>query len=228
MAFQYSPKIVTNGLVVALDAANKKSYPGSGTSILDLSGNENNGTLENSPTFDSGNGGSIVFDGVDDFITCGNNPSLQITGELTQYAWFKSSNTAQQGIIYKDNQTYRCYKLQTTSTGKVFPIFFSSNSAYNSFEGNTVITNGDWQNLVATYTPSTSVKIYVNGILDATYTSGIPPFLDNDSVNLELGRKGDGNFYLNGNIAIAQIYNRALTSQEVLQNYNATKTRFGL
>lgn len=228
MSFHFSPKIITDGLVLYLDVANTRSYPGSGTVWNDLSRSGNNGVLTNGPTFNGNNGGSIVFDGVNDYVNCGNNPSLQITGELTQCAWFKSSNTAQQGIIYKDNQTYRCYKLQTTSTGKGFPIFFSSNIAYNTFEGNTVITNGDWQNLVATYTPSTSVKIYVNGILDATYTSGIPPFLDNDPVNLELGRKGDGTFYLNGNIAQTLIYNRALSSSEVLQNYNATKTRFGL
>ena len=67
MAFSYSPKIVTDGLVFAVDAANKKSYPGSGTTWTDLAGS-NDGTLTNGPTFDSGNGGSIVFDGSDDYI----------------------------------------------------------------------------------------------------------------------------------------------------------------
>ena len=67
MAFNYSPKIVTDGLVFAVDAANKKSYPGSGTTWTDLAGS-NDGTLTNGPTFDSGDGGSIVFDGTDDYV----------------------------------------------------------------------------------------------------------------------------------------------------------------
>jgi len=226
MAGSTGPDIIQDGLVLALDAANTKSYPGSGTSISDLSGNSNIGTLINGPTFDSSNGGSIVFDGINDYVNCGNNSSLQITGELTQCAWFKSSIVAQQGIIYKDNQTYRCYKLQTSTLGVVQPIFFYSTTSYNAFVGNTVVTNGTWQNIVTTYTPSTSVKIYVNGVLDATYTSGIPPFIDNDPANLELGRKGNGTFYLNGNIANILIYNKTLSEAEILQNYNATKSRF--
>ena len=65
------PDIITDGLVLYLDAANTKSYIGSGTTWKDLSGNSNDGTLTNGPTFDSGNSGSIVFDGVDDFVTTG-------------------------------------------------------------------------------------------------------------------------------------------------------------
>ena len=72
MAFAYSPKILTDGLVFAVDAANKKSYPGSGTTWTDLAGS-NDGTLTNGPTFNSGDGGSIVFDGTDDLVDFGNN-----------------------------------------------------------------------------------------------------------------------------------------------------------
>jgi hypothetical protein len=80
MAVQYaSGKIVTSGLVLALDAADKNSYPGSGTTWTDLSGNGNNGTLVNGPTFSSANGGSIVFDGVDDYVTCGTNSSTLVS-----------------------------------------------------------------------------------------------------------------------------------------------------
>ncbi len=70
------PNIITNGLILELDAANRKSYPGSGTTWTDLSGNGNTGTLTNGPTFSSANGGSIVFDGVDDYVNCGNASSL--------------------------------------------------------------------------------------------------------------------------------------------------------
>ena len=76
MAFSYSPKIVTDGLVLYLDAANNRSYPGSGTTWTDLSRGGNNGTLTNGPTFNGANGGSIVFDGTNDFIDCGNASNL--------------------------------------------------------------------------------------------------------------------------------------------------------
>ena len=69
MAFSFSPRIVTDGLVLYLDAANQRSYPGSGTTWSDISRGGNNGTLVNGPTFDPGNGGSIVFDGVDDYVS---------------------------------------------------------------------------------------------------------------------------------------------------------------
>ena len=78
MALSHSPLIVTDGLVLCLDAANKKSYSGSGTTWTDRSGNGNNGTLVNGPTFDSGNGGSIDFDGVDDNVNLGNDSSFDL------------------------------------------------------------------------------------------------------------------------------------------------------
>jgi hypothetical protein len=86
MAFFHSPRIVTDGLVLALDAANSLSYPGSGTTWTDLSGKGNNGTLVNGPTFDQANGGSIVFDGTDDYV---NLPDglLSGTGDFTIIQW---------------------------------------------------------------------------------------------------------------------------------------------
>ena len=81
MAFNFSPKIVTNGLVLALDAANTKSYPGSGTVWSDLTPNGNNGALTNGPTFNSANGGSIVFDGTNDYLQ----------GVSTNYKWATST-----------------------------------------------------------------------------------------------------------------------------------------
>ena len=90
MAFNYSPKISTDGLVLCLDAANTKSYPGSGTVWSDLSRGGNNGTLTNGPTFNSGNGGSIVFDGVNDYVDCGvSNISLPIN--ITLISWIYQS-----------------------------------------------------------------------------------------------------------------------------------------
>jgi hypothetical protein len=79
----YGPKTVTNGLVLCLDAADKNSYSGTGTTWTDLTGNGNNGTLTNGPTFNSANGGSISFDGTNDYIDCGSNSILKLTGDIT-------------------------------------------------------------------------------------------------------------------------------------------------
>jgi hypothetical protein len=103
MASIGGPNIVTDGLVLALDAANTKSYPGSGTVWKDLSGNGNNGTLINGPTFDTGNLGSIEFDGVDDWTSFGNILNTG-TSDFTISAWVKSTSTAtgnNNGIVYK-------------------------------------------------------------------------------------------------------------------------------
>lgn len=95
MALNHSPKIVTNGLVLYLDAANQKSYPGSGTTWTDLSGNGNTGTLTNGPTFSANNNGGIVFDGANDYVSISNSSSLNITGRnITIEVIFKSNDLA--------------------------------------------------------------------------------------------------------------------------------------
>jgi hypothetical protein len=102
MAFNYSPKIVTDGLVLYLDAANPKSYPGTGTAWNDISRGGNNGTLVNGPTFDSTNGGSIVFDGVNDY-GINNTPNLptgNITATICAWVYIVSGYTGTwQGIV---------------------------------------------------------------------------------------------------------------------------------
>jgi len=95
------PNISTSGLVLALDAANTKSYPGSGTTWTDMSGNNNNGTLTNGPTFNSANGGSIVFDGSNDFVTLGNQSVLGFTnGIFSVEAWVYIPNSWTAGSQY--------------------------------------------------------------------------------------------------------------------------------
>jgi hypothetical protein len=91
MAYFHSPRIVTDGLVLALDAANTKSYPGSGTTWSDLSGNSNNGELVNGITYDDTNLGSLVFDGVDDYVQITKVPSIDFTptSSFTMMVWAK-------------------------------------------------------------------------------------------------------------------------------------------
>ena len=104
MGLGHSPSVVTSGLVLALDAGNTKSYPGTGTTWTDLSGNSNTGTLISSPTFSSVNGGSLTFNGSTNYVDCGNATNLQLyTGTIA--AWIKASsgNSSYRGIIVKQN-----------------------------------------------------------------------------------------------------------------------------
>ena len=127
MSLLHSPKIVTNGLVLCLDAANRKSYPGSGNIWRDLSGNGNNGTLTNGPTFSSANGGSIVFDGTDDIVLVNNSSSISPSSAITVSAFFKiSSYTSNYApICFKQNNYvsfYEQYSLALASTAIIFAV----------------------------------------------------------------------------------------------------------
>ena len=224
MAGKCGPDIIENGLVLALDAANKNSYPGSGTSWKDLSGNDNNGTLTNGPTFNAGNIGSIVFDGTNDFVQSTNNTSLQIN-QGTVISWIKTST---------NDTTYRAIVTKVYNYG-----FFLRNSFLVIWDwGNLVerssginIATGNWINVAMTFsnntgTPSNNVILYVNAKSVLTTTSKF----QNDTYPLVLGTGDYQNATsqpFNGNIATTQVYNRALTATEILQNYNATKSRFG-
>ena len=227
MAFNYSPKIVTDGLVLYLDAANIKSYIGTGTTWSDLSRNQNNGTLVNGPTFSSQNGGSIVFDGVNDYVECVNSPSLLITSDLTINIWY--FNTAPEdglGLVTKgpliNDYDYMLY-LTTNSTGMNF---YKKDNLGNAETRGGFTSNflNRWVNICFTK-QGTTVTSYENAVIRATgnFTNSE---IRTSTNTLKIGSGWSNRF--NGNIPIIQMYNRAITHQEVLQNYNATKSRFGL
>jgi hypothetical protein len=228
--------IVTDGLVLYLDAANTKSYPGSGTTWTDVSKGGNNGTLTNGPTFNSANGGSIVFDGVNDTVNCGNILNIGLNS-LTVSCWVKiNSGTGIIGVIGKTSA--RSY------VGR-YSIFIETNNILAFFQpaDNKVIQtpvtpyiDGKFHNITMVIDRVSFMRLYIDSIsvgtpIDIGATSNIN--LSNSTDNLYIGSYGSSNgqspiYFLNGSIPIVSIYNRALTAQEVLQNYNATKTRFGL
>ena len=221
MGLNHSPSIVTNGLVLALDAANPKSYPGSGTTWSDLSGFGNTGTLENSPTYSSSNGGSLLFNGSTQRVICGNASNLQITvGTIS--AWFNADNgnVGYNGIIAKQS---------------AWGLFVAANVlvAYdwgNGIERSTGITvgNSSWNYAVMTFTetvgtPSNNAIVYLNGV--PVLTTTIKHQLN--SIQVMVGEANAGQFF-GGNIAQASVYNRVLSASEVLQNFNAHRGRYGL
>ncbi len=238
MGFYRGPKIVTNGLVLYLDAANKKSYPGTGTTWTDLSGFGNNGTLTNGPTFNSANGGSIVFDGVNDY-TATNNYSLDFdTRSFTLIAWIKTSNNIQQGKIINKGQSSafpvgsKGYSLRFYDR-VVFAVTDGVNSNNASVTNINDVKQNQWCLLSGVCNRETStVFLYVNGLINnsvpITVGSISNPNAELTIGNLRRGVYGQDSEFFAGNIAQVQIYNRALSASEVLQNYNATKGRFNL
>jgi hypothetical protein len=232
MAFQRGPNIVTNGLVLALDAANTKSYPGSGTTWRDLSGNNNSGSLVNSPTFSSASGGSIVFDGVDDYVVVGSFNQLPTgSSARTINIWFNPNITTWQGNV---NSLF--FYGTTGINGAVFGIDFDTYPTMEIYTwggaGRDVIFSSSfpqtgWSNLSVIYDGSTTISIYENSrnTQNATVTA-----LSTTNTNVWIGSIDPSYqpWYYDGRISNIQIYNRALSASEVAQNYNATKARFNL
>jgi hypothetical protein len=221
----YGPKTVTNGLVLALDAADKNSYVGSGTTWTDVSGNNNTGTLTNGPTFNGGNGGSIVFDGVDDYVNVPYNASTISfpTNNATICVWFKTSTVGDGvGVLV----TQRSSSDSGIQTYIISTRLYADGGSTAGVSSNVIIPNGTISFGGIVYDKTNSLlKLYVNGVFDnqVSYTGEIQ---DTYPIRLGNGAFGDGPYP--GNIYIASVYNRALSATEVLQNYNATKTRFGL
>jgi hypothetical protein len=239
MSFIHSPKIVTDGLVLSLDAGNVKSYPGSGTVWTDKSGFNNNGTLTNGPTFNSANGGSIVFDGSNDYIS---TPIQTISRPWTFSTWFNFSSLIANGgfntffgqdtSVSVSRGTFYFQKAGATIEGlQQNKINFSLVKT----DGSIVVTNGlnavqtnTWYNYTAVLT-TTSISLYENGVLQNTTTNSDSFITPNTNIVLNAGYFNNSIVdYWPGQSSIFQMYNRALSAQEVLQNYNATKSRFGL
>jgi hypothetical protein len=227
-------KIVSNGLVLNLDAAQKRSYPTSGTAWTDLSGNANNGTLTNGPTFDSGNGGSISFDGTNDYVNFGNPSSLNFTGSMTCSCWFyrESSATTNLRILSKGGGG-----ASTTENG--FSFFGSNTNISWSLTNNavrTIINTGDilniqtWYNIVGVCDKTTNTStLYLNGsLITSASLNNTGTMAGTLSFNIGRNSASTGSLYWVGNVSSTLIYNRAISATEVSQNYNAIKSRFGL
>jgi hypothetical protein len=221
------PNTVTDGLVVAVDAANLKSYQSGSTIWYDKSGNGFNGTLTNGPTFDSGSGGSIVFDGTNDYIPLTGNIILGNT--FTIMGWVKMSAAA--------NAFYNVYGCVANGSDNWFGVYYNVVDFYgteiadvNNFHvyGTTILNLQQWYHIAATINIST-VNVYTNAILDTSVTKSFTIAPWNSNGSNDIGRRGgiNQNFF-NGSLSNIQTYNRALTTAEILQNYNATKGRFGL
>jgi hypothetical protein len=214
--------IVTSGLALYLDAGNASSYPGSGTNWNDLSGNGRNGTLTLGPTYSSAGGGSIVFDGINDFVQC--TGSLTVTA-ATFISWIRRNGNQGQydGILFSRG---------TNTTGMNFQVSnqlgYHWNNNVNTYGWQSGLTIPDltWC-MVAVSVTSTAATAYLcqtSGITTATNTvsHGSSPL---DDIKLALD---DAGRYFTGNIAISQLYNTALSAGQISQNFAVDRARFGV
>ena len=216
--------IVTRGLIVHLDASAIDSYPQTGTTWYDISTNTNNGTLNNGPTFNSTNNGSIVLDGTDDDISFGNILSInQFTFNLWVYPG--STQTIYADIIDNNHRGGTSYVLQQNVTNTNQYTFGVGDGASGSSTDLFTLTANQWVCLTFTYNLQT--KGYINGSLFSTgLTAGNPNYTGIET--FRLGEWGGGGRNWNGRYGNFMAYNRALSASEVLQNYNVQKSRFGL
>jgi hypothetical protein len=222
MSFFHSPNIVTNGLVLALDAANPKSYPGTGTTWTDVSGNGNNGTLNNGVGFSPSYKGILTFDGADDDVrtTLFTNARTNVT----MAGWFfVNLGTVGTFLSNGDDPGGYCVGIGQyfgTADNQIVGLFgyvrWLLTGAYYQYTG--------WHHIAMTLDGSGTPSIYVNGVLIGTYPGSMantPSPGSGFSIGSQWGIR-----YANTKCGNSTFYNRALTATEILQNYNATQQRF--
>jgi hypothetical protein len=236
MGLKHHPRVVTDGLVMYLDAANTRSYSGSGNTANGLIGGIG-GTLVNGVGFGSTNNGSFIFDGTNDYIDI---PSTTLLNSTTFSLSFWINNNAFNGLyvtgavsngLYTLFGTGSNYQGFTNTFSGAIQIGLNSNSVATVNESNFLLNN--WYHYVAVYDGSGvgnsgKFKIFINAVQKTlTYDALMPSTPYNSGFTTKLGyAPGSGYPYFNGNISQVQLYNRALTQQEISQNYNATKMRY--
>jgi hypothetical protein len=241
MASIGGPNIVEDGLILYLDAGNSKSYPGNGTVWNDLSGNGYNGTLVNGPLYTSLSNGTVVLDGLNDYI------AISGGGTNNTHAW-TSDGSVGSSILFIE-----IWVRTNDSSGRIISKPWNGSGQYNmvvssngfSLIGNTStfisfpnIANNTWRHLNV-WATSNQIGYVIDGTISNSQSHSVVggiPSSGNSNLTLLLGSlfpygsgwAGIDSFSMGGEIAIFRKYNRILTPQEILQNYNATKSRFGL
>jgi hypothetical protein len=225
MSLAHSPSLVLPGLSLCLDAANSKSYPGSGTTWTDLSGRGNNGTLVNGVGYNSSNLGSLSFDGVNDTVNFGDILDIGLSN-WTVSTWIKSTTHHFGRIVAKNDVGASGWWISASTNGSFalgIDDVFASSSVYN-------YNVAGWINLVGVWNRNAFGVIYANGnslgnIVDISSKSSTNL---QTTFNLRVSSRDAGDGWFNGNISQVSIYNRALSAAEIQQNFNALRSRFSV
>ena len=242
MAVLYSPGIITDGLVLALDAANPKSYPGSGTLWRDLSGHGNNCTLYNNPSYSFKSGGCLNFS-TNQYGTITSPAGFNFDNNFTVSVWFSpfstltgandvrqslySGNVASAFGLEIGNFTNGCAANGLGTDGRRF-LIHRQGSCFANISNTFQFSQNQQLNFSYTRNSSRSGKLYVNGVEIASINDETS-FVFSTPTNVDICRRANPTTqYFNGDFYSMNVYNRSLTPQEILQNYIATKSRYGL
>ena len=223
MALAHSPRIVRDNIVQYLDAANTKSYPGSGTTWTDMSSRNRDGTLTNGPTFSTDNLGCFDFDGSNDYVNLNfvfTQSSSANSYTVVTAAKMDTSGVNKRQIISGDNGGFDWGYGTVGGSNSVYSIFTGSNQV----NGSSIDTN--WHIFTGQWSSSFGTRLWVDDNLDIdTSTIGYDTSISGQT---NLGRNPGFGEYFNGKIALCLIYDKALTETEIKQNYNALRGRFGI
>ena len=217
---------VSTNLIRSYNINNQQSYSGTGSKLGDVSGNSVDGTLVNGVGYNSSNGGSLVFDGNDDYVSF--SSGLSSSDNLTYEAWVNPSSFSGFNVILNhDNWSTGYVHFQFDQGALHFDLYCCQVGGQNISSTYNFTTN-TWYQVAAVYSKSLGqVSFYVNGTLTNTVNlSGSIPTITNST--LKMGSWNGNDRFFNGKIGLVRIYNSALTSQEILTNFNGSKTRFGL
>lgn len=220
----YQSSIITDGLIFAVDAGNLVSYEPDTTTAYQLIGSVSSGSLNNGVTFSSNSGGTWGFDGTDDFINFGNSAPVNFiyTNSFSLESWINPN--ALSGFKHIIGKTFGNYRLAQNGNA----ISFRLDSNKMTFQSSAILIIGKWTHVIATWEPSTFTgRIYIDGILAATSTNTSINWT-NTTANFQIGNSPGEDYYFNGNIALGRVYNKALTTDEIFNNFSAQRSRFGI
>jgi hypothetical protein len=221
MSIFAGPKIVDEGLVLYLDAANEKSYPGTGTTVFDLTTNLNNSILTNGASYNSANNGYFNFDGSNDCIVVNSNANILSKTSYTKIAWFyPTSFSTGNNIISGGNSGQHAFWLGGTNTLRA-----GHNSAWSTVVSSTTLVLNTWYFGAVTFNTSTGWVLYLNGNQESTNGS-LTTFTGNQEILI--GAFSTGSNVFTGRISSGLVYNRVLTGAEIKQNFEATRGRYGI
>jgi len=228
------PSIITDGLVLHLDAANPKSYPGTGNAWSDLSGKGNNFTLVNGVNYDIDNNGILILDGVDEYTISTYGETTYPLNDNSVSMWIYPIGTDNEGVFSIGvNGYYNSYIWLILNSQLRF--YGPSNNSTVFYEPNIQLNFNEWQNIVRTRDDNTGTeKTYLNGKLTHTQnnwrtnTTLETPGVVSLGIELDSSTGGGTNQSYQGKYSMCMVYDKELTPHEVLQNYNATKSRFNL
>jgi hypothetical protein len=234
MTVNANPYIVTSGLKLLYEAGNPRSYPGSGTSWLDVSGLNNNGVLTNGPTYTSGTNGYFTFDGVNDYVNTVTATTLGINSVSTPFTfsiWCKTSGTVEYYLFdnYNGSTQDISFRLDGTNSGAIEVYLMASNgTGFNTALFGSNYNNNAWHNLCITYDGINTLTGYADGSLLGTSTqSGMSGNFESGAA-LQIGARPLSSSYFPGTISTMMVYNIALTAAQISQNFNALRGRYGI